>query len=112
MFDDLSAEERRNLLKLVCAFAWADSQIQDEERAIIAGLVDRLDLGDDDRRDVHFWLQDKEHAAELNDVMDLVPKTHRDLFVDVCRELIGSDDQVTSDESQELALLEILTDRL
>lgn len=112
MFDDLNDEERRNLLKLVCAFAWADSKIQDEERAAIGRLIDRLELGDDVRRDAHFWLQDKEHAAELGDVMESVPKTHRDLFVDVCRELIGSDDEVTADEKQELALLELLTDRL
>ncbi len=112
MFDDLTPAEKQNLLKLVCAFAWADEHIQDEERATIAKLVDQLELGDEELREVHFWLQDKEHAADLVGAMDEVPKAHRDLFVDVCRQLIGSDDHVTDDEAQELALLEIFTDRL
>ncbi|MEM9074597.1 MAG: TerB family tellurite resistance protein [Myxococcota bacterium] len=105
-FDDLSSDDRKQLLKLVCSFAWLDHEVQPEERTFIKKLIEQMNLDEEDRRDAFFWLENKVNAEELGSID--VPAAHRQLFVEVARALIGSDEQVTDDEAQELALLELI----
>ena len=50
----LDRDERMLLLQFACAFAWADAQIQPEERGYIKRLVRRLDLDEEERARVDF----------------------------------------------------------
>ena len=50
MLDQLDRSDRLRLVEFVCSFAWADFEIQPEERDFIAQLIRRLELGDEDDR--------------------------------------------------------------
>jgi uncharacterized tellurite resistance protein B-like protein len=47
MLDQLDREDRLRLMRFVCSFAWADLEVQPEERAFVRRLIARLDLAED-----------------------------------------------------------------
>jgi uncharacterized tellurite resistance protein B-like protein len=106
MLDSLSREERLQLMRFVCSFAWADLQITSEEREFIVNLVDRLELGEDERSAVAQWLEVPPTADEL-DPAD-IPKEHRQLFLDAARAMILSDGEVDDVEAENLVILDQL----
>ena len=61
-FSDLSTEDRRKLLRLVCSFAWVDHDVDPDERKFILKLIERMDLSELDRRDAIAWLDCTQHA--------------------------------------------------
>ena len=56
MLDQLDRRERLRLVQFVCSFAWADFEIQPEERVFISRLIRRLELGEEDDLQVQQWL--------------------------------------------------------
>ena len=44
------------LMKFVCSFAWADLEVQDEERRFVAKVMNALDLSEGERAQVQSWL--------------------------------------------------------
>ncbi len=106
MLTELSREDRLQLMRFVCSFAWADLRIEEKERAFVAKLVKQLDLNADEREQVQSWLNSPPRAEDI-DPAD-VPKDHRELFIDVARAMVVSDGTVSPDEAENLALLEML----
>jgi len=102
----LDREDRLRLMKFVCSFAWADLEIQDEEREFIGKLVAQLDLDDEDQAQVNAWLEVPPSAEEL-DPAD-IPIEHRQLFLDTARAMIVADGKIDPDEAENFALLEAL----
>ena len=49
---DLKQEDRLRLMGFVCSFAWADLEIADGERELVADLVKKLDLDEDEKAQV------------------------------------------------------------
>lgn len=101
----LSREDRLRLMKFVCSFAWADLQVQDEERAFVAKMIDYLEL-DADRSTIEAWLRHPPRPEEV-DPTD-VPHEHRELFLDAVRRLVAADDRIDPKEAETLALFEQL----
>lgn len=106
MLDKLDREERLRLMKFVCSFAWADLEVQDEERDFVKRLVERLELDEADRGMVDEWLEVPPRAEEV-DPAD-IPVEHRQLFLDAVRAMIVADGRVDQDEAENLVLLEAL----
>lgn len=106
MLTELSREDRLQLMRFVCSFAWADLRIEEKERAFVAKLVKQLRLNDDEREQVQTWLNSPPRVEDI-DPAD-VPKAHRELFIDVARAMVVSDGTVSADEAENLALLEML----
>jgi uncharacterized tellurite resistance protein B-like protein len=104
--DTLDREERLRLMKFVCSFAWADLEVQDEERDFVRRLVTRLDLDEADRGMVEEWMEVPPRAEEV-DPGD-IPVEHRQLFLDAVRAMIVADGRVDQDEAENLVLLEAL----
>ena len=104
--DKLDREERLRLMKFVCSFAWADLEVQDEEREFVRRLVKKLKLDDTDRGMVEEWLEVPPRAEEV-DPAD-IPSEHRQLFLDAVRAMIVADGRVDQDEAENLVLLEAL----
>ena len=106
MLDELDGGQRFNLLKFVCSFAWADLEIRPSERSFVAGLVDRLGLGETEARQVHEWLE----APPMEEEVDpqLIPLRHRELFLETVRGVIRVDGQIADEEREHLGLLEEL----
>ena len=106
MLEGLSREERLQLMRFVCSFAWADLEITPEEREFIVELVERLELGEDERKEVAQWLEVPPTADEL-DPAD-IPREHRQLFLDAARAMIMSDGEVNDVEAENLVILDQL----
>jgi len=106
MVSKLSRAERMRLMRFVCSFAWADLEVQDEERAFVARLMTRLDLDDEEREQVERWLKVPPPPEEVDPSQ--VPREHRQLFLDTVRQLVASDRVLDPEERENLALFEQL----
>lgn len=94
------------LMRFVCSFAWADLEIQPEERAFVARLVQRLELDERERVQVAKWLKLPPRAEQV-DPQD-VPLEHRRLFLEAARQLVGQDGVISDGEAESFELLEQL----
>lgn len=108
MLDDLNQEERLNLTKFVCSFAWADLEIAPEEREFVGRLVRRLELAPDEREQVDRWLSVPPSPEEVDPTA--IPLSHRRTFIDCIEGIIAADGEVTSEEIESLDLLRRLLD--
>lgn len=103
MLDQLSKEDRMLLLQFVCAFAWADLEVRDPERAFVTRLMDKLDLDADERKQVQSWLEISPSPEDVDP--NKIPKAHRQIFIDAARAMIYSDGEVDAEERENLELL-------
>ncbi len=101
----LPREDRLRLMKFVCSFAWADLEIQDEERTLVGNMIERLNL-EEDRAQIESWLKHPPAPEEVDPTQ--VPAEHRQLFLDAVREMVNADDRVDPAEAESLELFEQL----
>jgi uncharacterized membrane protein YebE (DUF533 family) len=106
MLDALNKEDRLQLMRFVCSFAWADLEIADAERDFIVKMVVRLELDDEEQEQVAKWLEVPPRADDL-DPAD-IPTEHRQLFLDAARAMILSDGNVEDVEAENLIILDQL----
>jgi uncharacterized membrane protein YebE (DUF533 family) len=106
MLDALDREDRLQLMRFVCSFAWADLEISDREREFIVNMVARLDLDEEEQKQVNEWLEMPPAADEL-DPAD-IPREHRQLFLDAARALILADGDIDDAEAENLIILDQL----
>lgn len=102
----LAREERLRLMKFICAVAWADLEVQSEERDFVRRMVTRLGLGRDEIAQVDAWLQVPPAIDDVDPAE--IPLAHRKLFLDTLRDLVHADGSVDEQEQASLALLEDL----
>ncbi len=96
MLDRLDRRERLRLVEFVCSFAWADFEIQPEEREFITGLIRRLDLAAEERAQVEQWLVRPPRIENLDPTS--IPAVHRRHFVEAIEGLIAADGNVQEEE--------------
>ena len=106
MLETLSREERLQLMRFVCSFAWADLEIAEAERAFIVQLVERLELDEAEAAEVAKWLEVPPTADELDPAE--IPTEHRQLFLDAARAMIMSDGEIDDVEAENLVILDQL----
>ncbi len=106
MLDALNREDRLQLMRFVCSFAWADLEITDREREFIVKMVIRLGLDDAEQEQVAQWLEVPPRADDL-DPGD-IPKEHRQLFLDAAKAMILSDGNVEDVEAENLVIFDQL----
>lgn len=106
MLDELTPTERSLLLRFVCAFAWADLEVKDQEREFVRRLVEKLQIDELEREQVEEWLS----VGVPPDAVDPkdVPLKHKELFLRCAREVIVSDGEIDPEEHETLRLLEQL----
>lgn len=102
----LTKKERMLLLEFVCAFAWADLEVRKEERELIARLVRRLELGEDEVAKVDQWLRVPPRAEDVDP--NRVPRAHRQIFIDAARAMIEADGRIDPAERENLELFKAL----
>ena len=90
------------LLRFVCSFAWVDLEVRATERAFVSQLARRLDLDEDERRQVEGWLA-KPPTPESVDPT-LVPRKHRMRFIRAIESVIAIDGEISSLEREQLLL--------
>ena len=96
MLDQLDRSDRLRLVEFVCSFAWADFEIQPEERVFIARLIRRLDLDEEEDLKVQQWLERPPKIDGLDPTS--IPASHRRVFVDAIEGLIGADGEISAEE--------------
>jgi uncharacterized membrane protein YebE (DUF533 family) len=106
MLDALNREDRLQLMRFVCSFAWADLEIADAEREFVVKMVVRLGLDDEEQEQVAKWLELPPRADDL-DPAD-IPTEHRQLFLDAAKAMIMSDGNVEDVEAENLIILDQL----
>jgi uncharacterized tellurite resistance protein B-like protein len=106
MLEVLERGERLQLMKFVCSFAWADLEVQPEERAFVASLIKRLSLDPDEAGQVETWLRLPPRPESIDPSQ--IPAEHRRLFLAEVRGVIEADGIVGEDERENLRLLEQL----
>ena len=106
MLDALDREDRLQLMRFVCSFAWADLEVTDGERDFVIRLVDKLELDHEERKQVAQWLEVPPPADDL-DPAD-VPREHRQLFLDAARAMILSNGRLGDVEAENLVILDQL----
>ena len=106
MLDALNKEDRLQLMRFVCSFAWADLEIADAERDFIVKMVVRLGLDEEEQEQVAQWLEVPPRADDL-DPGD-IPKEHRQLFLDAAKAMIMSDGNIEDVEAENLIILDQL----
>jgi uncharacterized tellurite resistance protein B-like protein len=102
----LEPADRLRLMKFVCAFAWADLEVADQERSFVQKMIKQLQLKAADTAQVKAWLELPPKVEELDP--NEIPREHRRLFLEVARELVAADGTVSEEERENLTLLEQL----
>jgi hypothetical protein len=106
MLDQLDRRDRLRLVKFVCSFAWADFEVQPEERVFIGRLMRRLELGEDEDLKVQQWLDRPPRLEGLDPTS--IPASHRRVFVDAIEGLIEADGEVADEERESFEIFKQL----
>ncbi len=106
MLEELGSEERLQLMKFVCSFAWADLEVSLEERGYVLRAVERLDLDDRESAQVRGWLEVPPRAEDVDPTR--IPNEHRELFLRTVEEVIVADGLVRQEELENLVLFKKL----
>lgn len=102
----LTKSDRMRLMRFVCSFAWADLEIQQEERDFIAKLVTQLQLDEAEQQEVQQLLLRPPRPEEVDPAQ--IPVHHRQLFLEAVRAMIAADGTVALEEHENYDLLETL----
>lgn len=106
MLEALERRDRLRLVEFVCSFAWADFEIQPEERTFIARLIRRLDLTEEEDHQVQRWLDRPPSFDRLDPTS--IPPEHRRLFVQEIEGLIHSDGEIADEERETFEIFQAL----
>ena len=106
MLNDLSREERLQLMRFVCSFAWADLEVVPAERAMIAQLTEKLELDDEDKELVVTWLAYPPDPEDVDPTR--VPVEHKKLFLATIMEIVAADGVLDPDEMESFDLFKQL----
>ncbi len=103
---ELTKEDRLKLMGFVCSFAWADLEIQDDERNMVRKLMGQMSLEADEAAQVEKWLEVPPRAEEVdpNDI----PHEHRQIFLNAALQMVGAGGKIDEAEMENLSLLEQL----
>ena len=102
MLESLDRSERLQHMKFVCSFAWADLKIRPEERAFVTRMIGRLELDNEERRQVEAWLKMPPSPEGIDPTM--IPLAHRKTFVECIEGIISADGEVSAEERENLSL--------
>jgi uncharacterized tellurite resistance protein B-like protein len=106
MLERLDRTTRLRLLRVLAAAAWVDGEVQDHERAFVEKLLDKLPIGDDERKVALAYLDAPPHPAEVDP--SKIPPEHREALVKLVWQIIGADGKISDDEMQAVKDLEEL----
>ena len=99
---ELTREERLLLMRFVCSFAWMDLEIRQEERELVARLIRRLQLDDQEKECVSRWLESPPPPDSVDP--GLVPREHRMTFLRAVESTVSVDGEVTPEEREALVV--------
>lgn len=90
------------LLRFVCSFAWVDLKIREEERGMVARLIRRMELGQEERQQVFEWLKTPPAPESVDP--QAIPRAHRVLFLREVESVVAIDREITPEERESVIL--------
>lgn len=100
--DDLTETERVELMRFLCSFAWADGEVQPEEKTVLERVLGGLGLGAEARAEVEPWL------ATAPDVegreLKAIDEQKRAAFIDRAYEVAAADGEIAAEELKHLKM--------
>ena len=99
---ELTREERLLLMRFVCSFAWIDLEVKPEERELVARLIRRLQLDNEEKEYVSKWLESPPPPDSVDP--GLVPRAHRMTFLRAVESIVSVDGEVTPEERDTLVV--------
>jgi len=106
MLDMLTVDEKVRLVRFMCSFAWADLDVSERERRMIADLIRMLNLPEGVASEAEGWLDHPPDEEDL-DPYD-IPLEQRRIFVDAAARMVSADGVVDPMEVENFALFEAL----
>lgn len=106
MIDELSREERMQLLRFVCSFAWADLEVRESERRVVHKLIQSFKLDPDEALEVEAMLRSPPDPESVDP--QEIPIRHREVFLDAVKAMIYSDGEISPSEAESFELLDQL----
>jgi hypothetical protein len=97
---ELTREERLLLMRFVCSFAWADLEVRPQERELVARMIRRLELDEEEEQQVLEWLESPPPLGSVDP--KLVPKAHRMKFLRAVESTVTVDGEVSPEERESL----------
>ncbi|MCA9650727.1 MAG: TerB family tellurite resistance protein [Myxococcales bacterium] len=92
-------------MRFVCSAAWADLEVQDDEKKVVERLIKTLDL-EADRASIERWLRSPPPPEDVDPTR--VPRQHRELFLEAVRAVFAADGVIDPKEQESFELLEQL----
>jgi tellurite resistance protein len=102
----MSKSVRKLLIQMACVAAWADLEVVIEEKEVIMGMAQSLELEADDLTEIESWLDSPPPDFDPN----RVPKAFRAAFLDAFVHVIAADGRIEPEESSTVQLLRELID--
>jgi len=106
MIDQLSKDERLQLLRFVCSFAWADLEIREPERDVVHKLMRAFHLDEDERAEIERMLKSPPPPEDVDP--QEIPVEHREIFLETVKAMIYSDGEISPSEAESFELLDQL----
>ncbi|MCI0650296.1 MAG: TerB family tellurite resistance protein [Planctomycetes bacterium] len=102
MLHTLNGNERLQLMRFICSFAWADLRIEPREREFVFKMIKKLHLAPEERSQVLAWLARPPQPEEIDPAE--VPLEHRKIFLDAVEQVAGADHDLAVEERESLSL--------
>ena len=104
VLDELDTQQRMNLLKFVCSFAWADLEIRPAERAFVSRFAESTGA-QTAQRPARCAAGSNLRPAEDELDPHLIPLHHREIFIETVKGVIRVDGEIAPEELESLELL-------
>ena len=102
MLENLDSAARMRLMEFVCSFAWADLEVNAQERAFVREWIGRLELGAQEKAQVEAWLDSPPGSANVDPTT--IPVEHREIFLAAIRGIIEADGRIHAEEIESLTI--------
>ena len=106
MIQKLDHQQRLQLMKFVCTFAWADLHVHPEERAYVERLVSRLGFDPEEVQQVKEWLLTPPPAESVDPTN--IPPEHKRVFLAAIDGVVAADGVIAQEERESVKLLKEL----
>jgi uncharacterized tellurite resistance protein B-like protein len=106
VLERLDHQQRLQLMKFVCAFAWADLSVHPEERAYVERLVARLGFEPDEERQIRLWLISPPPEESVDPTT--IPREHGRIFLAAVDGVVAADGVISPEERESVRLLKEL----
>ena len=89
-------------MRFLCSFAWADDEVQSEERVVLDGILEHLGLTPANQIKVESWLDTPPDMAGFD--FGGIPQATRELFLDLAFSVASAHGGLAVEEMRHLQM--------